>query len=77
MKLILPLAASLLLFAVPTYGYSKTAPVKAAVQGTATAGKGLVRGAAQAGRGVATGAGTVFRSALRGGRCIVTLGNRC
>jgi hypothetical protein len=77
MRLVLSLAATLLLAAMPLPAKSKTAPVKGAVQGTATAGKGLVRGAGQAGVGVARGAGTVARSTGRGVRCIVTLGNRC
>ena len=79
MRLFLPLVASLLLAAMPLPVQSKTAPVKGAVQGTATAtvGKGVVRGAGQTGVGVARGTGTVVRSTARGVGCVVTLGTRC
>ena len=60
MRLFLPLVASLLLAAMPSPVQSKTAPVKGAVQGTATVGNGSDR------RGVARGAGTVVRSTGRG-----------
>jgi hypothetical protein len=69
--------AVLLIAAMPLPVQSKTAPVKGAVQGTATVGKGVVRGAGQAGLGVARGTVTVARSTGRGLRCVVTLGNRC
>ena len=77
MRSFLPLFASLLLAAMPLPVQSKTAPVKGAVQGTATIGKGVVRGAGQTGVGVARGTGTVVRSTARGVGCVVTLGTRC
>jgi hypothetical protein len=56
---------------------AETAPVKGAVQGTATVGKGVVKGASQAGAGVVRGTGTAVKSTGRGLWCILTLGNRC
>jgi hypothetical protein len=56
---------------------AETAPVKAAVKGTATVGKGVVKGTAQAGAGVVRGTGTAVKSTGRGLWCILTLGNRC
>jgi hypothetical protein len=72
----------LLLFAVILAGMAlparaETAPVKAAVKGTATVGTGVVRGVGQAGAGVAKGTGTAVRATGRGLWCILTLGNRC
>lgn len=52
-------------------------PVKGAVQGTATAAKGVGHGAAQAGRGVARGTVTAARGVGHGAVCLFTLGTRC
>ena len=77
MRLFLPLVASLLLAAMPLPVQSKTAPVKGAVQGTATVGGNRLERAGQTGVGVARGTGTVVRSTARGVGCVVTLRTRC
>jgi hypothetical protein len=63
-------------------------PIKGAVQGTATAARGVGGGAVDVGRGVADGTVRAGRGVVQGGRkagqgilrgagCVVTLGNRC
>jgi len=52
-------------------------PVKGAVQGTATAVKGVGKGAVQAGSGVARGTVTAVRGVGRGAVCVFSLGRRC
>lgn len=61
-------------FAVPALAAQ---PVKGAVQGTATAAKGVGVGAVQAGKGVARGTVTAARGVGRGAVCVFTLGRRC
>jgi hypothetical protein len=61
-------------FAIPA---DAARPVKGAVQGTATAAKGVGHGAAQAGRGVARGTVTAARGVGHGAVCLFTLGTRC
>jgi hypothetical protein len=76
------LSRLLVLFAVVLFGialpaWAETAPVKAAVKGTATVGTGVAKGVGQAGVGVAKGTGTAVKATGRGLWCILTLGNRC
>jgi hypothetical protein len=68
---------AVLLVAVLTLPAEAARPVKGAVQGTATAAKGVAKGAGQAGVGMVRGTRTAVRGTARGLRCIVTLGNRC
>jgi hypothetical protein len=69
--------AALLIAAMAFSAQAATQPVKGAVQGTATAAKGVAHGAGQAGRGIARGTVTAARTTGHGLRCIFTLGNRC
>jgi hypothetical protein len=69
--------AALLIAAFALPATAATHPVKGAVQGTATAAKGVGTGAVQAGKGVARGTVTAARGVGHGFKCIVTLGNRC
>jgi hypothetical protein len=65
------------LIALMTLPAEAARPVKGAVQGTATAAKGVAKGAGQAGVGIVRGTATAVRGTARGLRCVVTLGNRC
>jgi hypothetical protein len=65
------------LIALMTLPAEAARPVKGAVQGTATAAKGVAKGAGQAGVGIVRGTATAVRETASGLRCVVTLGNRC
>jgi hypothetical protein len=65
------------LIALMTLPAEAARPVKGAVQGTATAAKGVAKGAGQAGVGIVRGTATAVRGTAKGFRCVVTLGNRC
>jgi len=71
MRLSLPLVCAITLSSATLPALAETAPVRGAVKGTATVGKGVVKGAGQAGVGVARSTRTVVRRTDRGFLCIV------